>query len=42
MKLLGFKSVISNNGGVLSHREKIKNICYDIDKVICLYDNDEA
>jgi DNA primase len=42
LSLMGYKGVVANCGGVQSCRQYLKSLLYEVDRVICLYDNDIA
>jgi len=42
LKMLWFTSVIWNLGWVSSNSEKIQQLAKTVDKIVCMYDNDEA
>ena len=42
LRILWYKSVIWNLGWVASNKESLKSLLFNVSKVICLYDNDEA
>jgi len=42
LKLLWFSSIVGNLWGVQSNRTRLKELLYDTDKIICLYDTDVA
>jgi len=42
LSIMWYKGIISNCGWVQSGRSYLKSLLYDVEKVICLYDNDLA
>ena len=42
LKILWYKSVIWNLWWVASNKEALKSLLFNVSKVICMYDNDEA
>ena len=42
LRLLWYKNVVWNLGWVQSNKKMLKELLFDIPKIICLYDNDEA
>ena len=42
LTLLGYKNVVANLWGVQSHGSNLKKLLAETNKIICLYDNDDA